>query len=105
MNFFARKMDSLESAISGSSGGGGDVTIDGLTQLVSQAIQANQMLLNQQTDSLNASISKVNDNLDALANLDMSDVSVCKGGECPEGFILASMRMDLLAYLMTILNL
>ncbi|EKO3608491.1 hypothetical protein M6C35_003460 [Vibrio metschnikovii] len=86
MNFFARKMDSLESAISGSSGGGGDVTIDGLTQLVSQAIQANQMLLNQQTDSLNASISKVNDNLDALANLDMSDVSVCKGGECPEGF-------------------
>lgn len=32
------------------------------------------------------SISKVNNNLDALANLDTSDVSVCNGGECPKGF-------------------
>lgn len=86
MNFFSAKMNSLESAISSGGGGNSNVTMDGLTQLVSQAIQANQISLSQQTDSLNASISKVNDNLDALANLDTSDVSVCKGGECPEGF-------------------
>lgn len=86
MNYLSLKMDSLESTISGGGGGNSNVTMDGLTQLVSQAIQANQIALSQQTDSLNASISKVNDNLDALANLDTSDVSVCKGGECPEGF-------------------
>ncbi|WP_306331850.1 hypothetical protein [Vibrio injensis] len=66
MNFFARKMDSLESAILSGGSGQSNVNMDGLTQLVSDALQANQMHLNQQTDAITSSLSGLGTDLKGI---------------------------------------
>lgn len=66
MSFFDRKMDSLESAILSGGSGDSNVNMDSLTQLVSEALQANQMLLNQQTDAITGSISGLGTDLKGI---------------------------------------
>lgn len=66
MSFFARRMDSLESAILSGGSADSNVNMDGLTQLVSEALQANQMLLNQQTDAITGSISGLGTDLKGI---------------------------------------
>ncbi|EKO3715624.1 hypothetical protein P0F08_002673 [Vibrio metschnikovii] len=66
MNFFARKMDSLESAILSGGSGESNVNMHDLTQLVSDALQANQMHLNQQTDAITGSISGLGTDLKGI---------------------------------------
>lgn len=66
MSFFDRKMDSLESAILSGGSGESNVNMDGLTQLVSDALQANQMHLNQQTDAITGSISGLGTDLKGI---------------------------------------
>ncbi len=66
MSFFARRMDSLESAILSGGSADSNVNMDGLTQLVSEALQANQILLNQQTDAITSSVSGLGTDLKGI---------------------------------------
>ncbi|WP_217513938.1 hypothetical protein [Vibrio metschnikovii] len=66
MSFFSRKMDSLESAILSGGSGDSNVNMDSLTQLVSEALQANQMFLNHQTDAITGSISGLGTDLKGI---------------------------------------